>query len=340
MKLSKTLIALAALPLVATIATTAGAQDLRVGAATNLGGMVVFVAQDKGFFAKNGLDAKVVTRNSGPALTKSLRAGEIDFAPAAFTNLPAALERGLNLRGVVGYVGSSYSKSTSDGIIGIAARPGTNIKTIADLKGRKVGVAFGGTGDLYLRTVLKKNGIGINDVQRVNVRPPSFVSIFDSGGVEAITAWEPAFTRLLDKVKGSVVVVRGGDYVCFCAVMHGTPEKVNGDPARTQKFVNAMSEAAAFTRDPKNIDEVATIGSRFVRGMTPDLVKRTLKNVVYDPRLGDNTKKAFNFSVEQLIAQKKMKKPYDPDKYLVLTYINKTIKDHPEWFADLPPAAK
>jgi ABC-type nitrate/sulfonate/bicarbonate transport system substrate-binding protein len=75
MKLSKTLIALAALPLVATIATTAGAQDLRVGAATNLGGMVVFVAQDKGFFAKNGLDAKVVTRNSGPALTKSLRAG-------------------------------------------------------------------------------------------------------------------------------------------------------------------------------------------------------------------------------------------------------------------------
>ena len=283
MKLSKTLIALAALPLVATIATTAGAQDLRVGAATNLGGMVVFVAQDKGFFAKNGLDAKVVTRNSGPALT----------------NLPAALERGLNLRGVVGYVGSSYSKSTSDGIIGIAARPGTNIKTIADLKGRKVGVAFGGTGDLYLRTVLKKNGIGINDVQRVNVRPPSFVSIFDSGGVEAITAWEPAFTRLLDKVKGSVVVVRGGDYVCFCAVMHGTPEKVNGDPARTQKFVNAMSEAAAITRDPKNIDEVATIGSRFVRGMTPDLVKRTLKNVVYDPRLGDNTKKAFNFSVEQ-----------------------------------------
>ena len=54
----------------------------------------------------------------------------------------------------------------------------------------------------------------------------------------------------------------------------------------------------------------------------------------------DNTKKAFNFSVEQLIAQKKMKKPYDPDKYLVLSYINKTIKDYPEWFADLPPAAK
>lgn len=337
MKIARSLLTMAALPL-ALAAAPASAQDLRVGAATNLGGMVVFVAQDKGFFAKNGLDAKVVTRNSGPALTKSLRAGEIDFAPAAFTNLPAALERGLNLRGVVGYVGSSYSKSTSDGMIGIAARPGTNIKTIADLKGRKVGVAFGGTGDLYLRTVLRRNGIGINDVQRVNVRPPSYVSIFDSGGVEAITAWEPAFTRLLDKVKGSRIVVRGGDYVCFCAVMHGTPEKVLGNKKRTQQFVNAMSEAAAFTRDPKNIDEVATIGSRFVRGMTPGLVKRTLKHVVYDPRLGDNTKKAFNFSVEQLIAQKKMKKPYDPDKYLELSFISNTIKQNPQWFADLPAA--
>lgn len=335
MKFDLKILAFAAIPL-AGLGSAAMAQDLRVGAATNVGGMVVFVAQDKGFFAKNGIDAKVVTRNSGPALTKSLRAGEIDFAPAAFTNLPAALERGLNLRGVVGYVGSSYSKSTSDTMMGIAARPGTGIKRIADLKGRKVGVTFGGTGDLYMRTLLNRNGIKITDVNRINVRPPSFVSIFDSGGVEAIVAWEPSLTRILDKVKGSKLVVRGGDYVCFCAVLHGTPEKIYGDRARTQKFVDAMAEAAQFVRDPKNADEVAQIGSRFVRGMSAALVKRTLKHVVYDPRLGDNTAKAFNFSVKQLIAQKKMKKPYDPSRYLELSFIGSTIKRHPEWFSDLP----
>jgi ABC-type nitrate/sulfonate/bicarbonate transport system substrate-binding protein len=335
MKFKLRLLALAAVPLLASPSVSM-AQDLRVGAATNIGGMVVFVAQDKGFFAKNGINAKVVTRNSGPALTKSLRAGEIDFAPAAFTNLPAALERGMNLRGVVGYVGSSYSKSTSDRMIGIATRPGTGIKTIADLKGRKVGVAFGGTGDLYLRMVLARAGMKTSDIKRINVRPPSFVSIFDSGGVEAITAWEPAFTRLLDKVKGATVVVRGGDYVCFCAVLHGTPEKIYGDRKRTQKFVDAMAEAASFVRNPANADEVAQIGSRFVRGMTPALVKRTMKHVVYDPRLGANTSKAFNFSVKQLIAQKKMKKPYDPSKYLEMSFITSTIKRHPEWFSDLP----
>lgn len=331
----RSVLALATVPLIA-LGSGANAQELKVGAAANVGGLIVFVAQDKGIFAKHGIDAKVVTRNTGAALTKSLRAGEMDFAPAAFTNLPAALERGLNLRGVVGYTGGSYSKPTSDNFVGVAARPGTGIKTIADLKGKKVGVTFGSTGDLYLRTLLSKNGMKTSDIKRINVRPPSLVSVFDTGGVEAITAWEPFLTRLMDKVKGSKLVIRGGDNVCFCAVLHGTPDTVYKDKKRTQAFVDAMSEAAAYVRDPKNVNEVAQIGSRFVRGMPPALVKRTMPHMVYDTRLGQNTIAAFNFSVKQLIAQKKMKKPYDANKYLDLTFIKSTMKRHPEWFAGLP----
>ena len=316
--------------------SVAEAAPLKVGAAANVGGLIVFVAQDKGIFAKHGIDAKVVTRNTGAALTKSLRAGEIDFAPAAFTNLPAALERGLDLRGVVGYTGGSYSSSTSDNFVGIAARPGTGVTKIADIKGKKIGVTFGSTGDLYLRTLMRKNGLGTADVKRINVRPPSLVSVFDTGGVDVITAWEPFLTRLLDKVPGSKLVARGGVHVCFCAVLHRSPEKVYADRKMTQSFVDAMSEAAAYVRNPANRDEVATIGSRFVRGMPPELVKRTMPHMVYDTRLGKNTFAAFNFSVKQLIAQKKMKRPYDPAKYLDLTFINSTMKRHPEWFSDLP----
>ena len=113
----------------------ANAQTVNVGAAGNVGGMIVFVAQAKGFFAKNGIDAKVVTRQTGGALTKSLRAGEMDYAPAAFTNLPAALEKGMNVKAFVGYTGASYVKSTSDNFVGIAARAGTGIKSLKDLKG-------------------------------------------------------------------------------------------------------------------------------------------------------------------------------------------------------------
>jgi hypothetical protein len=44
---------------------------------------------------------------------------------------------------------------------------------------------------------------------------------------------------------------------------------------------------------------------------------------------------AFKGSVKLLIAQKKMKKPYDPARYLDTSFVDDTIKRHPEWFSDI-----
>lgn len=323
----------AALPLAAGTAV-ANAQDLVVGAAGNVGGMAVFVAQEKGFFAKNGVDVKVEIRNTGSELSKGLRAGTFDFAPAAFTNLPAALERGLDVRGIVGYVGGSYSKPTTDEMVALVAGPNSGISKLADLKGKKIGVTFGSTGDAYFQAALEVAGLTINDVDRVNTRPPSLTSVVDTGGVDAIVAWEPFIYRTVQKVNGSRVVKRGGDLVCFCALLHGSPDSVYKDEAATQKLVDAMAEAHAYVRDKANRDEVAEIGARFAN-MTKDEVLNTIGYWTYDPRIGPNTAKAFSSSVEQLIAQKKMKKPYDPAKYIEPKFIESTMKRHPEWFADL-----
>lgn len=312
----------------------ASAQELVVGAAGNPGGLAVFVAQDKGFFAKNGVDVKVEIRNTGSELSKGLRAGEFDFAPAAFTNLPAALERGLNVRGIVGYVGAAFEKTTADEVVALIASKDSGINSVADLKGKKVGVTFGSTGDLWLLQALKEVGLGRNDIDRINTRPPSLVSVIDTGGVDAIVAWEPFNFRTLKKVAGSKIIKRGGDLVCFCAYLHGNPDTVYGDEEKTQKFVDAIAEAAAYVRNPANREEVAEIGTRFVN-MTKEEVLAGLDFWVYDPRIGKNTAKAFRKSVELLIEQKKMKTQYDPARYLDSKFIRSTMKRHPEWFADL-----
>ncbi len=317
------------------MASTSMAAELKIGAAGNIGGTVVFVAQDKGFFAKHGIDAKLEIRQTGGALSKGLKAGEMDYAPAAFTNLPAALERGLKVNAVVGYVGASYTKPTSDQFVGLAASAGSGINSVQDLKGKKVGVTFGSTGDLYLRRLLRNNGIKSSEIKRINTRPPSLVSVLDTGGVDAIIAWEPNLTRALDKVKGAKLVSRGGDQVCFCAMLHAIPDKVYKDKKTTQALVDAISEAAAFVRDPKNFEEVTLIASRYAPGMDHALAKRVLKHVNFDPRIGGQTYKAWNDSVAELIAQKKMKKPFDPKNYFDSSFIESTMKRHPEWFADL-----
>ena len=310
------------------------AKTLVVAAASNPGGLAVFVAQDKGFFAKNGVDVKVEIRNTGSALSKGLRAGEFDFAPAAFTNLPAALERGLNVRGIVGYVGAAYSKTTADKVMALVATKSSGINSVADLKGKKVAVTFGSTGDAWLLQALKEVNLTRNDVERINTRPPSLVSVLDTGSVDALVAWEPFNYRALKKVSGSKVIKRGGDLVCFCAYLHGKPDSVYKDEAATQKFVDSIAEAAAYVRNPKNKEEVAAIGTRFVN-MTKEEVLSGLDYWVYDPRIGPNTAKAFNGAVDLLISQKKMKKKYDASKYLDSKFITSTMKRHPEWFADL-----
>lgn len=330
-------IAAAALPFVAT-ANTASAQDLVVGAAGNPGGLAVFVAQEKGFFAKNGVDVKVEIRNTGSELSKGLRAGEFDFAPAAFTNVGAALERGLNVRGVVGYVGAAFEKTTADRVVALIAAKDSGINSVADLKGKKVGVTFGSTGDVWLGQALKQAGLTINDIDRVNTRPPSLVSVLDTGGVDAIVGWEPFLFRALNKVAGAKEIKRGGDLVCFCAYLHGSPERVYKDEAATQKFVDAISEAAAYVRNPANREEVAEIGTRFVN-MTKEEVLSGLDFWVYDPRIGPNTAIAFENANALLLEQKKMKKPFPAADYLDSKFIESTMKRHPEWFADLGKAS-
>ncbi len=130
MKRFRVILALALILGLGTAGSATAAPKLNLGAASNNGGMIVFAGVDRGIFAKHGIDAKVVVRNTGAQHTKSLKADQIDFAPAAFTNLPAALERGIKVRGVVGYVGGSYWKLTTDGMVGIAVRPGRGITSI------------------------------------------------------------------------------------------------------------------------------------------------------------------------------------------------------------------
>ena len=309
---------------------------LKLAAAINIGNMPFYAAVDKGFFAKHGIDPKLQLFASGAEMSKALNSGQLDISVAAMSNIPVALERGLKARAFVAFTGSAYTNPADDNLLAIVVRPDSGIKTLADLKGKKVGVTFGATNDLFLQETLKKHNIPLSALNRINVPLSSPVGLFDTGGVQAMVMFEPQNTMMLDKVKGAEVLQRGGGVVCFCSQVHGLPDRVYKDRRLTQQITDAVAETDAWLRDPKNLDEVSVIAARYIRGLDAGIAKRIFKFTSFDPRIGKNTYLAFSKTVSQLIAQKKMKKPFDPMKYYDPTFIENTVKRHPEWFKDLP----
>ncbi len=96
----------------------------------------VLIAQDKGFFAKHGIEVvmKPIPLNSqNPA---ALEAGEVDIAMPTASVFLQALNGGLDLVAVAGFSDTVKTDSNS----GVLVRPEANIKPPADFVGKKVGV--------------------------------------------------------------------------------------------------------------------------------------------------------------------------------------------------------
>jgi ABC-type nitrate/sulfonate/bicarbonate transport system substrate-binding protein len=109
----------------------------------------IWIAQDKGFFEKNGIIPNLVYIGGGRVIIQAVASGNVSMAQIAGPALVNAKVSGLDLRMIAGIVNiSSYS---------LFVRP--EIKTIKDLKGKRLGLGtFGGSHDFILQYMLRHYG--------------------------------------------------------------------------------------------------------------------------------------------------------------------------------------
>lgn len=89
----------------------------------------------------------------------------------------------------------------------------SGIKTVKDLKGKKVITTEGTTADIYLHRALTKAGLERGkDVQVVNAKMPDAVSAFIGGNVDAIALWVPFDLRVQEAAKDAVEIDNAGNY--------------------------------------------------------------------------------------------------------------------------------
>jgi sulfonate transport system substrate-binding protein len=125
-----------------------------------------------------------VNFEAAPEAITALTSGSIDIAAASSVGALAAQAAGAEVEAIA----ASYQSPSQYQIM---VPKGSPIKTIADLKGKKIAVLRASAGEGFLIAALKKGGLSEHDVTLTNLQPPDALSDFGKGDFDAWAIWEP-----------------------------------------------------------------------------------------------------------------------------------------------------
>jgi ABC-type nitrate/sulfonate/bicarbonate transport system substrate-binding protein len=178
------------------------AAPLTLAVALNPMSLPLFVAQHEGYFAAEGLALRVVDCVSGARCLAEVLDGSADLATAADT--PIVLRSfGRSDFVVIG----SFASTPED--TKMLVRKSSGLRHPSQLAGRRVGVAFGTSGQYFLEAYLMLHGLDPAQVTAVNVAPQEMSQALASGRVDALAAWEPHAWRTVQAQAGDVLQLSG-----------------------------------------------------------------------------------------------------------------------------------
>ena len=241
----------ALLPVAAACALGAqAAQPLKIGYSDWPGWVAWQVAIEKGWFKEAGVDVKFEWFDYSASMD-AFAAGKIDAV--TMTNGDALV------------TGSGGAKSVmlmltdySNGNDMIVAKPG--IKSIADLKGKKVAVEQGLVEHLLLLNGLKKAGLKESDVTLVNAKTNEMPQMLTAKDIAAVGAWQPISGEAMKAVPGSKPVYTSADEPgLIYDVLAANPASVKARRADWQKVVKVWDKVVAYIEDPKTQPDAVKI---------------------------------------------------------------------------------
>lgn len=226
------------------------AQPLKVGYSDWPGWVAWQVAIEKGWFKEAGVDVKFEWFDYSASMD-AFAAGKIDAV--TMTNGDALVTGAGGAKSVMLML-TDYSNGNDM----IVAKPG--IKTIADLKGKKVAVEQGLVEHLLLLNGLKKAGLKESDVTIVNAKTNEMPQMLTAKDVAAVGAWQPISGEAMKAVPGSKPVYTSADEPgLIYDVLAANPASVKAHRAEWQKVVKVWDKVVAYINDPKTQPDAVKI---------------------------------------------------------------------------------
>jgi NitT/TauT family transport system substrate-binding protein len=185
--------ALALLGLLTAADTTRAATPVTLGAVTWIGYGPIYCAMANGYFARHGLDVKVVNFSDNAAMPGAVFSGEVDAATLTYDQVIGGAAKGWTLKVVLPI---DYSAG-GDAIVG-----STEIKDIKGIKGHKVAYAPLSPSDFLLSYALEKNGLSEKDITPINTTAEGVPGIMAGGSADVGVTYEPSISAILKSESG------------------------------------------------------------------------------------------------------------------------------------------
>ncbi|MBR0873177.1 sulfonate ABC transporter substrate-binding protein [Bradyrhizobium tropiciagri] len=225
----------------------ASVKEIRIGYQKN--GVLVIARQRatlEDHFRPQGIEVKWVEFSSGPPMMEAMNVGSIDY-------------------GAVGDSPPVFAQAAGAAIVYAAGQPITNgqgilvpqnspIRSIAELKGRRIGFTKGSSAHNITVQTLEKAGLTYADITPVYLTPPDAGPAFANGSIDAWAIWDPYFAIGETKQNGRILI-NAQEVTKTNSFYIANRDFAKNNAALLQQIIDVTTSTAAWAETHR--DEVA-----------------------------------------------------------------------------------
>ncbi|MFZ6774398.1 ABC transporter substrate-binding protein [Undibacterium sp. SXout7W] len=217
-------------------------RPIRIGWVYAMANAPALIADKKGYFVEEGLKVELKSFGDGPVVQQALSAGELDMAYVGAPPVFQWFSRGLNSR---------ILAKVNYGQAALIARSKSSVRTLADLRGKKIASVAKGSGmDILLRGYVVKELAGLDPEKNIDIMSMpvgNMNTALDRGLVDAAFTWEPFVSDALLRGNAQLVLdvnQKLPQYPWY--VVMAVPRTLAERPDDVIKVLRAHKKAIAF----------------------------------------------------------------------------------------------
>ncbi|MCI9082942.1 MAG: aliphatic sulfonate ABC transporter substrate-binding protein [Lachnospiraceae bacterium] len=276
----------------------------------------LYIARENGWIEEalkeQGVEVNWNEFESGPPMNESLASGSSDIG--VMGDVPAVSSIAAGQKNEIIATAADGAKSYA-----MLVSADSDIASVTDLKGKKVGATVGSTAHNLIDKILAKNNLDINsDIELVNISTGDAATVLSTGAVDAVAIWEPNVTRLV--ADGTAKIIGEGP---DCGLLGVNPiiaraEYAQNNPEVIRVIIEQYARGVAAL---DNLDENVKKKVADALSLDPELLADVAAKYEYTVKISDADVENLQDTISFLVKIGNLDKEYEIKDYVKRDYV-------------------